>query len=289
MPDMNKITRPMKGATLGDNDKIPYPVLATPKIDGIRFLIVNGKAVTAQFKPIPNKKLRAFLEKNCQEGLDGELKILGKFYKTSSIVMSHEHPDWGQVKIIVFDYAPDITKMYKDRMEDLIRLENRYIIKLKPKVIYNDKELEKFEKACLDDGHEGVMLRVPYGPYKCGRSTIKQFYLVKLIKNITSEAKIIGFKQLFSNVNKQELNAFGMSKRSHKKEGKIPKPMVGSFKVIDGKKRIFFVGGLTNVMKKDAWENPKKYMNKIITYMCKPYGEKDLPRQARFKSFRKGF
>jgi len=286
---MNKITRPMKGATLEKGDIIPYPVLATPKIDGIRFLIVNGKAVTTQFKPIPNKKLRAFLEKNCQEGLDGELKILGKFYKTSSVVMSYEHPDWDKVEIIVFDYAPDIHQVYEDRVMSLRKLENKHIIKLKPKVIYNNEELKKFEKVCLDDGHEGVMLRVPRGPYKCGRSTIKQFYLVKLIKNITAEAKIIGMKQLLSNVNKQELNAFGMSKRSHKKEGKIPKPMVGSFKVIDGKKRIFFVGGLTDVMKKDAWENPKKYMGKTITYMCKPYGEKDLPRQARFKSFRRGF
>lgn len=289
----SRITRPMKGATY-NGTKIKLPVLVTPKIDGIRFTMVNGEPLTAQFKKIPNRKLRAFLEENMQEGLDGELKAPGKFNKTSSIVMSHEHPDWKKVKIIVFDYvAKYLDRSYSLRMKDLECLKNKHIVKLLPTVIFDMKGLREFEKRCLAEGHEGVMYRSIGGPYKCGRSSIKESYLVKLIKIYTAEAKVIGFKQMESNKNEQEKDAFGYSKRSSKKAGKVLLPLVGSFvcKVINGrhKNKIIKVGGITRKLGADAFANFSNYKNKVLTFMSKDYGEKDLPRQARFKEWRSGY
>ena len=33
---------------------VQFPVLASPKLDGVRILMVGGKALTRTFKPIPN-------------------------------------------------------------------------------------------------------------------------------------------------------------------------------------------------------------------------------------------
>lgn len=288
------ITRPMKGATWKKGAAIPFPVLATPKIDGIRFLIRKGKAITAQFKPIPNIALREWMEAHLNEGLDGELKMPGAFNKTSSAVMSHEGNTKG-LKFIVFDYVRgwDTTRAYSNRMRDLIALNNKYIEKLIPTVIHNERELAAYESKCLNAGHEGVMLRIPEGGYKSGRSSLRQFWLIKLIRSLSAEARIIGFKQLMSNQNEQITSETGRSKRSSKKEGKVAKAMVGSFivKGINGehKNKVFKCGGLTSSLRKDAWKHQDKYLGQTITYEYKPYGEKDLPRQPRFKAFRKGY
>ena len=81
--------RPLLAADATDAD-IRYPVLASPKIDGIRCLIVNGKAVTRSLKPIPNEHIRSMLEKYAPDGADGEIVVGDSFNATTSAVMSRD-------------------------------------------------------------------------------------------------------------------------------------------------------------------------------------------------------
>ena len=89
------ITKPMLAGKCTDLDKLQYPVLATPKLDGIRCLIIQGEdgrphAVSRKFKPIPNHHIRKWLEGNCPVGFDGELMLRGgTFQETASAVMRH--------------------------------------------------------------------------------------------------------------------------------------------------------------------------------------------------------
>ena len=70
-------------------ENLKYPVLVSPKLDGIRCLIVDGKALSRSFKPIPNLFIQSLLSKQEFNGLDGELVLEGKtFNETQSIVMS---------------------------------------------------------------------------------------------------------------------------------------------------------------------------------------------------------
>ena len=51
---MGLITKPLL-ASAAVLEKIRYPVQATPKLDGIRALIIGGQLVSRKFKPIPNQ------------------------------------------------------------------------------------------------------------------------------------------------------------------------------------------------------------------------------------------
>src|SRR3990167_8829694 len=52
------------------------PLIATPKLDGIRCLIKDGRLYSRSLKPIPNQFIRATLEDRPElNGLDGELMI----------------------------------------------------------------------------------------------------------------------------------------------------------------------------------------------------------------------
>ena len=57
------ITRPMLAETVEDVNSINYPVLVSPKLDGIRILKIDGNIVTRKFKPLPNTYTRQWLEK----------------------------------------------------------------------------------------------------------------------------------------------------------------------------------------------------------------------------------
>lgn len=113
------IQKPMLAATLEDIKTVKYPILCTPKLDGIRCLIVNGKAVTRNFKSQPNTFIRKHLENNCFEGFDGELILEGKqFNEISSVVMSED----GEPNFIyaVFDYYTGNDKVYHQRIQTLM-------------------------------------------------------------------------------------------------------------------------------------------------------------------------
>jgi len=45
--------KPLLAAKLESLDQLRYPVLATPKLDGIRCLLWQGRAMTRKLKPIP--------------------------------------------------------------------------------------------------------------------------------------------------------------------------------------------------------------------------------------------
>ena len=69
---MSLITKPLL-AVAADLEKIEFPVWATPKIDGIRCLKINGQVVSRNFKPIPNHHIRTTLEQILPDGIDGEI------------------------------------------------------------------------------------------------------------------------------------------------------------------------------------------------------------------------
>jgi len=68
------ITKPMLAGKCTNKNNIKYPVLATPKLDGIGCLVIDGNAVSRTFKPIPNKYIR-------QEIWDNQSSYLGKVVK----------------------------------------------------------------------------------------------------------------------------------------------------------------------------------------------------------------
>ena len=118
------IKRPMLAAKATDEElqalfKRGHSFLLSPKIDGIRALVVNGQLVSRTLKPIRNYHTQALFGRPELEGLDGELVVGNPWDKnlmqqTSSGVMSYDGKP--PVKFIVFDRWDGGSARYDERL-----------------------------------------------------------------------------------------------------------------------------------------------------------------------------
>lgn len=275
-------------------EELKYPLLASQKLDGIRTIVQNGKVLTRTFKQIPNHYIRETLEfvlKGFDGAFDGEIIVGSTFNETTSAVMSFE----GRPNFVyhIFDYVMDPSIPYKDRMTNLRlsvgeRLKVSYIKYVYPKWLYTYDELCNYEEFCLGDGYEGVMTRTPDSPYKFGRSTLKQQWLLKIKRFQDSDARIIGFEELHHNANEKVTDELGYAEHSSAKAGLVPMNMLGSLVVTDIHNGVTFnIGsGFDAHTRKWIWTNQDSYLGKLVKYKHQSSGAKDLPRFPVFIGMR---
>jgi DNA ligase-1 len=278
-----------------DVSLLKYPLLASIKYDGIRATVQNGVLLSRNLKPLPNRNAQKKFS-HLPEGFDGEL-LLGDptdkhvFSKTTSVVMSDDKPA-DDVRFYAFDVYHE-TADFEHRLKYVYEMthgieDTQYV---RHKLIHNEEELLSLEKEALEHGHEGLMLRSPNGPYKQGRVTVKQGWLLKLKRFVDAEAKILGFVEEQENTNEAVTNALGRSERSSKKEGMVGKGMLGKFEVIGANGQFKDVefsigGGFTAAQRQYYWNIRKKLVGGLVKYKYFPTGSKDKPRFPVFLGFR---
>src|SRR3990167_3335928 len=280
------ISKPML-AGKADISAIRYPVLVTHKVDGIRCLKIDGRAVTRKFKSVPNNYVRSLMERSSlPSGIDGELIVDGAaFNDTSSGIMSIDgEPDF---RYLIFDYVErgNLSEPYSDRMRRLSKLDvPKWGAKLLPTKVVDYGALLEYESRALADGFEGIMIRYPDGPYKCGRSTTKEGFLMKLKRFEDSEAKVVGFEEKMHNANDATKDAFGRTERSNHKANMIPTGVLGALVVAWGSDEVMFrVGsGFDDAQRKDIWLHQRKYIGRLVKFRFQPSGLKELPRFPTF-------
>lgn len=301
------MTTPFRPMLAGKADltKIKFPVIASPKIDGIRATIHNlvdsnqAGVYSRSMKLIPNAHLQScFINILSLIGLDGELTVgpanaQDLMQVTTSAVMSKEdEPDFT---FWVFDDWSCSGRSYKDRYADLCNYASTWNsrIKLLPcEFIENQNQLDEYENRNLAIGYEGVMIRDPNGLYKQGRSTVKEGGLLKLKRFVDDEAAVIGFEEKMTNNNASFLSPTGYTARSSSKEGQQGADTLGALicKRPDGV--VFNIGtGFTDDLRASIWRNRHSIMacphQPIVTYKhFAASGVKEAPRFAVFKSFR---
>lgn len=290
------ITRPMLAAKIDDMSKLRFPLIATPKLDGIRCVMVNGRALTRTFKPIPNEYIRRTLEDNLPDGMDGEIIAGSTFQQTTSAVMSHDGTP--AFTYHVFDrVVHDLNERYIDRIR---RLEYEMKIHHVERVswvrfveyaqISDMHALRLYIEQMKREGQEGACFRHPDSPYKCGRATFREHYLLKLKFFEDSEARIVGFEEAMENLNPKETNELGLTKRSSHKDNKQGKGMAGKIRAVDvhtGQEIVVGTGiGLTHDLRLDMWLNPEAYVGRVFKYQYQAVGTKDSPRIPSFQGWR---
>lgn len=268
-----------------DLSKLKFPVLASPKLDGVRAIIRDGVVLSRSLKPIPNRHVQIMLGRPELEGLDGEL-ILGDpthpeaYRRTVSAIMSIEgEPD---VTFYVFD------RLDRDYPYTEVDLSSVLTLPVWSLLLHNMEELEEYEVAILDKGYEGVMLRDPQSPYKFGRSTVKEGYLLKLKRFADSEAEITGFEELMHNHNEATLNETGYTERSTKQDGLLPAGVLGALVVRDIHSGAEFkIGtGFTAAERQKFWNLRASLRGLLVKYQYFPTGSKEKPRFPSFQGFR---
>lgn len=284
---MPRIQKPLLAGNF-DPKKAKFPYIATPKIDGIRFLMVEGVAVSRKFKPIRNKHIQTLLQQ-LPDGTDGELTCGDTFQSSTSGIMRIEGtPDF---KAWIFDYVDPTSntiRPFNERIQYLDQMCCPFDFEvLSGIVVHNMEELDTYESKCLEEGYEGVMLRDPNGTYKFGRSTVRDNILLKVKRFVDDEAEVIGIEEKMSNQNVAEKDNFGRTKRSSCLDGMVPMETTGALKVRNKDGQEFSIGsGLNDEMRDEIWANKKYYIGKMVKYKYFPHGVKDLPRHPVFLGFR---
>lgn len=302
--------KPMKGDD-ADLSRLVFPYMVTPKIDGHRCIIKDGVAYTSAMKPFPNEYVQRYFSGGQYDGLDGEL-VVGSanhpdvFKNTSSGVRrAHGEPDFI---FHVFDCWDDemvdcVTGKRSGFMEAggrfdwLVEQAERGMyeqtrIQIVPMTLVTSMlQLEALEAAYLAEGYEGVMLRHPGSPYKRGRSTVRENFLLKLKRFADAEAEIVGFVEQMKNNNVATTNELGRTKRSSAKAGKVGKGTLGALVVraLNGKYAgvEFEIGtGLDDTYRRSIWGAQDWYRGKVITFKYQDIGSYEKPRIPVFKGFR---
>jgi DNA ligase-1 len=286
---MPKIKAPMLAGNY-DPEKAKFPYLATPKIDGIRFLMVDGVALSRKFKPIRNEYIQSLLSDNLPDGIDGELTSGDTFQSSTSAIMKIKGEP--KFKAWIFDYVnpkEDIKPYYLRMLElsdlKLNKLPFDHEILLGTNV-KEETQLLEVDKIYLDNGYEGTMLRDPKGTYKFGRSTVKEGILLKVKHFVDDEGILIDIVEKYSNQNEAEVDALGYTKRSSSLAGMVPMNTTGALIVRTGEKELKIGSGLDDDLRNEIWKNKEKYLNQLVKYKYFPQGVKDLPRHPVFIGFR---
>lgn len=272
--------------------KLRYPVLATLKKDGIRALRLDGSLLSRTRKPIPNRSIR---ERSLvmPGGFDMELWNPDLRYdEIESIVMSREHPRSDEIQFHVLDWFSLVYDYeYRTRyIQSMPQEWNEHGVRFEIPVRCNVAEelFSHFQWSENMEG-EGICFRLPNSPYKQGRSTLKEQYLVKLSRYHYSEATIVGFVEQMENGNSQTTNALGLSERSSHGENMIGKNTLGALLCQLPSSETITIGtgvGLTNALRREIWHNQNKYLGLTIKFKHKDHGQKILPRSPVFVGFR---
>lgn len=300
--------RPMLAAELKNLADVKFPVLVSPKLDGIRCVIREGKALTRSLKPIPNDHIRNTLEGMNLPDFDGEILVrlhIGEslyghlhewaatpFNAVSSAVMSKQGtPDF---LFAVFDQVGSLSYQMRLGLVTawcLQRQHQHYIHRVRHFVVNNVEQLEAINQKYLSQGYEGIMLRKPDGLYKFGRSTVREGGLLKLKPFADGEAEIIGYVERQHNTNQATVNALGLTERSHKAEGMVGSGTLGALRVRgcngrwDGVE--FEIGtGFDDRLRKQIWEDQAYYLGAVVKFKYQEMGSVDRPRIPVFLGFR---
>lgn len=257
--------------------------LCSVKLDGIRCYVNENGPVSRTRKPIPNKYIHEMLSRECLIGFDGELIVGDNFQDTQSAVMSQDgEPDFT---FHVFDAIYSMGEHLGDAYSKWVRrnvllhrkarVEQLYpYVKILPQELFSSYDLFKLAlDGSIDDGFEGMMLSDPTLPYKHGRSTLKQGYLIKAKPRVDAEGIITGFVEQVS-INGE------------------PKDTLGALEVtmINGKykgAKLNVGTGFTDDERQNIWAIQDRFMGAIVTIMYQEIGSKNAPRQPAFKDLRK--
>lgn len=288
--------------------RLRFPYFASPKLDGIRCLVVDGGAKTRSMKRLPNEHVDGWFQRNAGllANMDGEL-IVGEatakdvYARTASGLMAiRGKPAW---QFWVFDLVDTTGKRpFTERMAEAIdrltalrmRDEAPNVCWLHSEPVHDLAGLRHFEEVVLGLGFEGAMLRSPTSRYKQGRATVSENTLLKVKRFSDGEAVVVGVEEQMHNANTGYRNALGRTQRSSAKAGLVGKGTLGAL-LVEGLPGQPFAGlrfglgtGFDDALRAKLWARRDQLRGVVVRYRYFDIGVKDSPRFPVFTSFRDG-
>lgn len=283
------------------DEEVRFPVIASPKYDGIRCTVWPSGPLTRSLKPVPNKFIDATLRAaRFPAPFDGEL-IVGSptaenvFNASTSGVMSHDgEPDFA---FYVFDFVPKYEPampfyMRSDMLQDrtsAIQAFNPWLKIVEHVTVHSLQQLHALEEQNLLAGFEGTMLNGVDAHYKHGRSTLREYGSMKRKPFEDAEALVIGVEEQMQNTNEATVNELGNTKRSSAQAGMVGKNTLGAFVCRTPEGIEFRLGtgqGLTEALRAQLWAIRDTLPGRIVKYKRQKVGAKVAPRIPVWLGFR---
>jgi DNA ligase 1 len=286
-------------------DQVRYPAIVDPKFDGVRILFDNGVARSRSMLPLPSKFLQRVAQQYREaDGFDGEV-VVGHphhkdvFKRSHSFAMTEgDGSESAFVRLHIFDrfnctlpMAARRSKLFQDVLP-LTAMDPR--ISLFQFVhgarVGKEEELRDYLEQEIRLGGEGIIIRAVDGPYKQGKSTIKEGYLLKMKASEDLEGVIVGFVPLMANNALSFPDQRGLLKKTKRKADREPTESLGAFTVatlLNGQTVEFNVGtGLTDSERVLFWDNRNNLLGKYVKVRYIPVGMGQKPRNPVFLGFR---
>lgn len=296
-------------------DKLQFPLIAQPKIDGCRGGNFSGILTGRSLKTHANRFTTDYYSREEFAGFDGEFAAEHECHpdlcrlttSALSTITGEPYTLWH-----LFDYVVPETALlgYLHRyqmLEERVRVlqETHPDLAAHLRVVpshwcANLEELLALDEKWLDLGYEGTIIRKPEGKHKEGRSTVREGGLLRIKRFIDAEAKVLRIIEGEENLNPTQINELGRQFRSSHQENKVPNGMVGALeceliadvvnngKVLFTKGQIITVspGSMTHADRLRYFQHPELIVQQIIKFKFFPKGIKDKPRFPQFQTIR---
>lgn len=294
-------------------EKIRWPAIAQPKIDGVRGLNLQGALTGRSLKAFGNKFTNNFFGSDVYRGFDGEMAAESEVHPdlcrlTTSALNTHE----GEPYVLwwLFDYVtPETLSLpYHKRYTKLLEyVQNLDALEKRVRVVPSHfcttlDQLLELEERWLGQGYEGAIIRDPQLLYKHGRSTVREGGMLRIKRFIDAEIVVTGIVEGQQNNNEAQVNELGLQYRSTHAAGMVQSGKVGTIlgevlaRVVDpitgavllekGQMIEVSPGRMTASEREFYFQHPDQIIGQIAKFQFFPKGLKDKPRFPTFQSFR---
>ncbi len=294
-------------------EELPYSLLASTKLDGIRVLFHKGQILTRSLKQLPNKQLREKFESIRKFSEDYNVTVDGEIYSHEltfqeiiSFCMTENFEDpksikkFGKVmdipdhlRFYCFDYVEgdNFDEPFSMRYANTTKIDGgfpRLATRVYHKLVKSAEEVEKYFEEVLEDGYEGLILRSLDGRYKWGRATLRENIVYKCKKFIDFDGQILDIIQatVVDETVEKSINELGYSKTSRKKNDRLLINKASAVLVKYNGEDLKVTLALTDDEKTEIWEHKEDYIGKWITYKGMLIGAKNVVRHPVFLRFR---
>lgn len=294
--------RPMLGV-LFEEQRLRFPYYASPKLDGLRCLVVEGQARTRSMRPFPNRYVDGWFTEQAEllANLDGELVVgdptAADCYSRSESGLMRQ-TDRPAFLFFVFDVLDTTGRrpftLRWQEAEERAPAWPPNVGLVHQELVPDQGSLLRFEGMVTDMGYEGVMLRRPESRYKQGRATLSENSLLKVKRFLDGEAEIIGVEELMTNTNPAMRNPLGRTQRSTARAGLVGTGTLGALIVRGLPGQPLFAGvkfnigtGFDEQTRAELWRLREKLPGVVVKYRHFAIGAKDKPRHPVFVGFRR--
>jgi DNA ligase-1 len=297
--------KPMRSCAPTESYPVQFPCYGSYKIDGIRIVKHEGKALTKSLKPVPNKAIARWVECNLPDGVDGEI-ISGQpnqedvYTKTFTAAMTIEGT--YEFSIYLFDlhnlpkaYATERYNALKSLVSNLSDPVKAAVKVVDKRVLNTQAEFDAMYAEALDLGYEGLVTQSLDGLYKHGKCTPKEGTQLKHKPEEDRDFQVTGIYEAMHNGNDAFTNEVGDTARSSHAENLTGLGMVGGFYAIDVESGVDFKvapGKLTHDERVSIWKeyqaDPASWIGRFGKYRAMGYGTmtNGRPRHGRFYAWR---